>query len=414
MYDLLIQNGKIVDGSGGDCFMTNIAIRNEEIVEVGDCLGAEATMTIDAAGLVVAPGFIDHHSHSDFSLMGPHRFDNKVEQGITTEIVGQCGATLAPIRSEDLVKAAAVFGFAEDQVAVFARRLGTFSDYVDFLETVSLGDNWAKLDQVLELIRTAQKRGLKVRADMYPYLAGSTGLIDAIPNGFAAEGLEKLVENLKDTNFRETVWRELQTGTGFENLIEYCGFEGIKIFGAAEASKDLIGKSIAEIAEERSTDPFDTVCDIIVENNGGVRAGYFMREEAQPAIIIAEPFVMGGTDGSIESDILPGGHPRSIGAFPQMIRKYVREQAVVSIEEAVHKFSWMPADMAGLKNKGLIREGYDADIAIFDAETLTDHADFGDPEAKNEGMKYVIVNGVIAVENDRFTGRHAGKVLRRR
>ncbi|RLE35157.1 MAG: D-aminoacylase [Acidobacteria bacterium] len=530
MYDLLIQNGKIVDGSGEAVFVGDVAIKDGKIAAVGRFSPTEAEKIIDAEGLIVAPGFIDHHSHSDYSLLGPHRFDNKVEQGITTEIVGQCGGTLAPIRPQDLERAAGMFGLADDQVKFFSEKLGTFSQYVDYLETIDLGDNWAfnaghgsirefvlgyenraptaheleemkdhvrnameagavglstgliyppasyadtdelvallkvvaeyggnytthmrsegdsiveavrealeigeragvpvniahfklcgknnwnKLGEILELIENAQNRGLKVRADMYPYLAGSAGLIDAIPNCFAAEGPERLVENLKNEDFRKRVWRELQTGSGFENLIEYCGFDGVKIFGAA-ITEELKGKSIAEIAEERSTQPFDTICDIIVENAGDVRAGYFMREEAQVARLFALPYVMGCTDGSIKSEFLPAGHPRDTGSFPQLIRKFVREKKIVSIEEAIHKLTYLPADMTGLKGKGLIEEGYDADIAIFDLETLTDHADYLYPEAKNEGMKYVIVNGSIAVQDDQFTGVFSGKVLRKR
>lgn len=529
MYDILIRNGKIVDGSGETPIVGDIAIKDRKIAAVGGCSHAEAERTIDAEGLIVSPGFIDHHSHSDSSLIGPHRFDNKVSQGITTELVGQCGQTVAPMKPEALVKFGERYGIQEDRVTFLSEKLGTFSDYVDYLETIDLGDNWAvyaghgtirefvlghenraptdhelqemkdhirnameagavgvssgliyppasyadtdelvallkvvaeyggnytthmrsegdtiveavkealeigeragvpvniahlklsgknnwnKLDEILKLIENAQNRGLKVRADMYPYLAGSAGLINAIPNCFAAQGPENLVENLKDKNFRKIVWQELQTGTGFENLIEYCGFGGVKIFGAA-ITVELTGKSIAEIAVERSTQAFDTICDIIVENDGDVRAGYFMREEDQVTRLFALPYVMGCTDGAIESDLFPAGHPRNTGSFPQMMRKFVREKKLVTIEEAIHKFTYLPADMAGLKTKGLIKEGYDADIAIFDLETLTDHADYINPTAKNEGMKYVIVNASIAVQDDQFTGVFAGKVLRK-
>jgi len=208
------------------------------------------------------------------------------------------------------------------------------------------------------------------------------------------------------------VWEELQTGTNFDGLIETCGFEGIMVL-SAPVTKDLVGNNIAEIAEKKKIDPFNVLCDIIVENNGGAFAGYFFRCEDEMTQNFAKSYVMGGTDGTVETEQLQIFHPRISGTFPRLIRKYVKEQKIVSIEEAVHKLSCMPADMAGLKTKGLIIEGYDADIAIFDLDKLTDHADYLNPKKRNKGMKYVIINGVIAVQDDRFTGRHAGKVLRR-
>jgi len=530
MFDLVILNGRIVDGSGGAAFVGDIAVQDGEIIAVGGCSQGGAERSIDAEGLIVTPGFIDHHSHSDLSLLGPHRFDNKLEQGITTEVVGQCGHSAAPVRRGELERAGKLYGVPEDRIGLLAERLGSFGDYVDYLESIELGDNWAfyvghgairelvlgyenrpptnheleemknhvrqameagalglstgliyppgsyadtdelvallevvaqyggtytthmrsegdgildaieealeigeragvpvnishlkvcgrknwnKLEKVFELIEGAQQRGLKVRADMYPYLAGSTGLIDALPHRLSEQGPEKLVENLRDSRFRKIVWEELQADTGFENLIEYCGFDGIRILGAI-TTKEVVGKSLAEIARERSTAPFDTLCDILVENNGKVRAGYFIRDEAQLARIFSRPYVMGGTDGSIESEILPGGHPRSIGTFPRLIRKFVREEKTLGIEEAVRKLTFLAADTAGLERKGLIKDGFDADIVVFDLERLTDHADFANPTAKNEGMKCVIVNGSIAVEDDHCTGVNAGKVLRRR
>ena len=137
---------------------------------------------------------------------------------------------------------------------------------------------------------------MKVRADMYPYLAGCTGLISAIPSRFASGGPEQLVEKLKSRQFRQTVRDELKTGTGFENIIDYCGYDGIMVL-QVPTTTDLIGHNIAGIAEQRKADPFDVFCDIIVKNNGGGLAGYFMRREDHPAIQFAKPYVMGGTDG---------------------------------------------------------------------------------------------------------------------
>jgi len=529
MYDIVVKNGIIADGSGKKGYVADIAIKDGRIAAICAALEVDADKIIDAEGLMVTPGFIDNHSHSDIGLLGEHRFDNVIEQGITTEIVGQCGATIAPMTYVNLTKLAGQFGFRCESLEPLSENLRVFEDYVAYLESIDLGNNlafyaghntirahvlgyenrapskkeleemknhvrnameagalgvstglvyppgcyadteelvsllkvaaqyggnycthmrsegntiiesikevieigeqagvpvnishfklsgknnWHKLDEVFELIDKARSRGIKVSADIYPYLAAATGLIDAIPNKFAAVGPEKLVENLKSRDFRETVWEELKTGTGFENFIEYCGFEGIMVL-SAPFSKDLVSRNVAEIAAERKSDPFDILCDIIVENNGGAISGYFQRDDDQMALQFAQPYVVGGTDGGIESESFPLFHPRHIGTFPKLIRKFVREQKVVTIEEAAYKLSYLPAEMAGMKSKGLIKEGYDADIAIFDLDTLKDQADYIHPKAKNEGMKYVIVNGAIAVQDDRFTGIHAGRLHRR-
>ena len=531
MYDLLIKNGKIADGSGDlACYAADIAIKDGKIVRVGQGLDGETERVIDANGLIVSPGFIDHHSHSDYSMIVDHNFANMVEQGITTEIVGQCGGTLAPMSYQTLKNMAAMYGHEGEDFETLSEKLKTFDNYVKFLESRDLGDNWAfyaghstirthvvgyenrpptkdeleimkdhvrnameagalgittgliyppgsyadtdeivelikvvaeyggtycshmrsegdtiiesikevieigeragvpvnishfkllgkknwhKLEEVFKLIDKARSKGMKIRADMYPYLAGATGLISALPNKFASAGSEKIVENLKNKDFRKTVWEELQIGSGFENLIEYCGFDGIMLL-TAPVTKELIGKMVTEIAEERRKSPFDTFCDLIMENKGGAMAGYFFRKEEHTTEMFKQPYVMGGTDGGIESSIFPMFHPRHMGTFPQLIRKFVKEQRIFTIEEAVHKLSYIPADMAGLKTKGLIKEDYDADIAIFDLEKLTDHADYINPKAKNEGMKNVIVNGRVVVENDDFIRIHVGKVLRKR
>jgi len=529
MYDLLIKKGNIADGSKRASFVADIAVKDGSIVAIGTDLGGETKRTINADGLVVTPGFIDNHSHSDFGITSEHHFDNVVEQGITTEIVGQCGNTFAPASPEMVQQAAGMMGLSEDDVKFYSRHMASFETYAAYLDNMDLGVNWAflaghsaireyvmgyenrspsseeldrmkdqvkqameagalgvstgliyppgayadidelvallkvaapyggtytthmrsegdtiieaiqealeigkragvavnishmklggknnwhKLDEVFELIEKAQNRGVKVRSDMYPYLAGCTSLVAAIPNKFMAQGFETLVENLKAKDLRQTIIQELETGTGFENLIKYCGFNGITVV-SAPVTTELIGKNIAEIAEASNSDPFDTFCDTIIKNQGNVSAAFFVRSEDHIAQQFLKPYMMGGTDGGIDAASYPSAHPRHTGTFPQLIRKFVREQKIVSIEEAAHKFSYLPAELAGFKNKGLIKQGFDADIAIFDLDTLTDHADYLNPKAKNEGMKYVIVNGVVAVENDRFTGKFNGKLLRR-
>ena len=529
MYDLVIKNANIADGSKKPIFTADLGIKDGKIAAINADIGDTAKKTIQAAGLVAAPGFIDNHSHSDLAMLGKYRFDNIVEQGITTEITGQCGMGTAPMTYEDLEKFAGMFGVNARNLCSFSKQAETFSGYVKHLETLELGNNmashvahgtirqhvmgfdnrapgareldqmkdhvrdameagalgvssgliyppgsyaeprelvallkvaaqygghyvthirnegdtvvesvtealeigeqagvavtishfkvmgknnWHKMDKLYELIETARDKGMKVRADMYPYRAGCTGLISAIPNKFAAQGHEKLIENLKTRNFREQVKKELLTGKGFENFVDQCGFEGIMILTAA-VTRELVGQNIADIARDRAADPFDVLFDIIVENNCGVLAGYISRCPEELIQSFSKPYMMGGTDGAIDSDVLSLAHPRYSGTFPRFIKRYVRERKLVSIEEAVHKLSYLPADMAGLKTKGLIRQGYDADLAIFDLDRLTDHADYINPAGKNEGMKYVIVNGEVAVQDDRFTGIHAGRFIKK-
>lgn len=531
MYDLLIKKGTIADGSGKQlCYSADVAVLDGKIVRISRNIEGEAKRIINAEGLIVSPGFIDNHSHSDFSILLDPNFANVVEQGITTEVVGNCGGTIAPMLYQDAKSLAMAYGFAGDHLEEFSKQLETFSGYIELLETRKLGDNWAfyvghgtirafvmgnekrppskseleimkrlmrdamesgalglttgliyppgscaemeelvelskvvaeyggsycthlrsegnnlieaikeaieigkraglpvnishlkikgkrnwhKLQSVFDVIDQARIPGMKISADMYPYLASATTLTSALPVKFSSGGIEKLVERLKNKDFRNNVRKEILSGSGSEGAIEHSGYEGILILTALY-TPEVEGKTIAVIADERREDPLETMCNIIVENMGTCIAGYFAQNDENLTEIFKKPYVMGGTDGGAMSSVNPLIHPRQVGTFPRLVRRFVRDQKIFCIEAIVHKLSGFPAGVLGFKSKGQIKEGFDADIIVFDLEKLADHASFSDPKAKNEGMIYVIVNGQVTVENETFTGIHAGKLLRKR
>ncbi|MBW2370446.1 MAG: amidohydrolase family protein, partial [Deltaproteobacteria bacterium] len=271
--------------------------------------------------------------------------------------------------------------------------------------------NWGKSEKLMELIDAANASGMRVTADMYPYKAGATALASAIPPKHAADGQAALVEKLKRPEFRAQVKEELFNQTeDFENLALYCGFDGMQIIHSPDDA--IRGKTVAQIAEARGKDAFETFCDLIIETNGSAFCAYHMRRDTDIDAVFKHPMIMGGTDGGVDSPTFPVMHPRHFGTFPKLIKELVREKQLVTLEEAIRKFCSLPAETGKLATKGLLKEGYDADLLIFDYDQMDHSADYFNPRGKNTGFKYVFVNGEIAVSDDVFTGVLNGRVLR--
>lgn len=274
--------------------------------------------------------------------------------------------------------------------------------------------NWGKSKETLALIEAANGRGVKVRCDQYPYHAGATSLLSAMPPAYASGGQEGYVGKLKDAGIRQEIKQLLRCGdAGFENLIWDSGYEGILVLHAP-ATPEAQGMTIADIAAIRGDEPEDVIFDLIVANNGDIQAAFFTMDEEDIRRIMQSPYAMGATDAYFKSAYLPCDHPRFKGSFVKILSEYVRDKKVLPLEEAVRKLTSLPADMLGLKTKGVLARGFDADIVIFDYKTLRATSDFIHPLAPNEGVKYVLVNGKIALKDDEATGVCAGRLLRRR
>ncbi len=527
-FDLLIANARIVDGSGAPAVNGAVGVRDGKIVAVGQVSGP-ATRTIDAHGLVLAPGFIDPHSHSDFPLLVDGNAESKIRQGVTTEVIGESGS-VAPRRPES--------GEAPD-----ARGTGIRADWTDFtgyfaalkrhgtsvnvLSYVGLGqvrefvmdneqrpptvaelarmsrlvadamkqgawgvstgliyppNSYAKLDElvalakpaaaagglyashlrydgdklrdgieeaiavgegahlpvhvfhlkvtghanvgrmgeVIALVEAAQKRGVEISADQYPYVASSTGLTATLPGWAQEGGTGSLVERLRDREARARLRREMEDPhPNWENRYHSAGtwhnVQIASVAGRAPADKQYEGMRVDDAAKKAGKDPFDFVFDLLADERGQVGCVYFIIDESDLKLAMRQPWVSVGSDGSAlaTSGPLRRGvpHPRNFGTFPRVLGKYVREEHVLTLEQAVHKMSGLTASQLHIPERGLIKEGFAADLVIVDPATVADRATFTDPFQYPVGIDTVIVNGHVVLDQGRHTGAHPGVVI---
>jgi N-acyl-D-amino-acid deacylase len=526
MYDILIENGCILDGSGNPWFKGDIGIKDGKIAQIGPLKRKRARERMDAKGLIVAPGFIDIHNHSDAVPFVSPREEGRILQGITTEIIGNCGVSLAPVfkETQDLLKKyvgpfcfeaplrwdwqtlgefldrvderqnltnmgawvghgairIAAMGFdnrkptaeelakmkelvaqAMDQGAyglssgliyppgvysdraemtelckVVAEMGGVYTTHMrneqdlvidSVKETITVAErsgvstiiahhktngrkNWGKSRQTLQLIDEARDRGFDITCDVYPYIAGSTFLWALLPPWVQEGGIGKLLERLHSKENRRRIQENFIHGLpGWPNLVEGSGWDGILI-SSCQKNKDLEGKTLRQIADARKAEPADVLFDILLEVNADVLMVLFGMSEEDVTNILRHPAAMVGSD-AIPSTGKP--HPRYFGAFPRVLSKYVREDKVLCLPEAVRKMTSMPAQKLGLRDRGMIREGMWADLVIFDPKTIEDKATFTNPRQYPKGIPYVLVNGQMAVCAGKVTGALAGRVLRK-
>ena len=515
MYDLVIKNGKIIDGSGGEPYFADVAVKDGKIVRIGS-ISDGAKRTIDASGLTVTPGFIDSHSHADYAVFTLSAMKEKVEQGITTAIAGQCGDSVAPLsasydkndpavygdygrvydirktmdsflehgagvplgcniatfvghgalresimgmenrapteeeleRMKDALRRAlrgGAYGMStglyytpgsyatEDEIIALAKVVGeeggvisshirTESNAVldaaeEFINVVkasgargvhshikSCGENnFGKVKTLLEMIDKANAEGSDIYCDVYPYNASNTSLSSSfVPKELHADG--KILENLRDPEKRQIARDFIDKIFGRSDL-------SWALVVSAENRPDCIGKRMPEIAKERGTDPYDTVFDIILDSKRRATACYFRMSEADVETAIKYPRAMICTDSGVAKS--NSYHPRLRASFPRAISRYSLRNPLVALPEMVRKITSLPAHVYGLCGKGLIKEGYDADICIFSEEKFIDRSDFVNPTLGCEGLNYVLVSGEIAAENAVATGKLAGRLLRK-
>jgi len=531
MYDLVLKNGKIIDGTGNPWFHADVGILNGKIQNIGQ-ICEDSASTLDVRNLVVCPGFIDIHSHSDISTLVDPKAESKVMQGVTTEVIGNCGLSPAPMRpgiqehlkqqffppefewnwpnyidfiathekhpssvniaplighgalraavlglenraptKEELEKMknllsecldAGVFGLSTGLVytpACFAKtneiielaRLLTKENrlYTTHIrgeganrinavnEALQIGreagirvqlshhkapgiENWGKVNVTLELIENARKSGIDATCDVYPYSASSTGLDICLPPWVREGGTEKMLERIKNENTRIQVKKEMESNKmqGFwASPLQTVGWERIVIAVANnEENSSIEGRNIAEISESRKKSPFDVFIEILTSENGNVPCIYHEMCEEDVKTVMCHPTAMIGSDGIALS---PKGilgnhkpHPRSYGTFPRVLAKFVREEKLLQLEQAIRKTTSFPAQKLGLRDRGMLLKGFCADVLVFDPYEIQDTATFEEPAQFPRGVNYVIVNGVVVVSEGRHTGATPGNLLR--
>jgi len=280
-------------------------------------------------------------------------------------------------------------------------------------------ENWPLFDRAVEMVEEARADGLEIFADMYTYPAGSTGLNAAIPPWVQDGGFEASIERMSDPETRDRIaremlehsseWENMYLGSGSPDRILLVGFE-------TEELKPLTGKTLAEVAEMRGEDPRYVAMDLIVEDNSRVGTVYFSQSEDIVRRAVALPWVSFNTDAA---SMAPEGiflnystHPRAYGSFTRVLGKYVRDEQVITMQEAVRKLAALPAEVLRIERRGKLEEGYFADVAVFDPESIQDHATFEEPHQYSTGMLHVFVNGEQVLADGEHTGATPGRVVR--
>ena len=519
-FDLLIGGGRLCDGTGAPARRADVGISGEHIVAIGDLASAAASRRIDATGQVVAPGFIDIHSHSDESVLVEPRLLSTLHQGVTTVAAGNCGSSSAPaigLAAEEIDRRLQRFAverswtsFDEYLSAVEARgtainfcsfvghgrlrqcvmggdrrapRAGELaamrallassleegglgmatgliyppSAYADTNEIVALAEvvarygglyashirnegtrlaeaveegieigartgarvqlshhkaagrqNWGKVEVTLALITEARDTGADVAADQYPYTASSTGLGVVVPDWVHEGGTEALVARLRDPGVRQQI-RDAETETERR-------WDAI-VIARARRQPQLVGRTVAAIAAERGIEPLEAACDLLVEEDAALPVVIHSMCEEDVQTVMRAPFVCVGSDSAavaVDGPLSEGQpHPRAYGCFPRVLSRYVRELGVLTLEEAVRKMTGLTASRLRLHQRGEIREGWYADVVVFDPLRIRDAATFERPHQYAEGIAAVVVNGGVALDRGLVGEPLRGRVLRR-
>jgi N-acyl-D-amino-acid deacylase len=528
-YDVIIRGGTVYDGTGAPARRADVALRGDRIVAIGDLSTASAANVVDAAGLAVAPGFINMLSWATESLLIDGRSQGDIRQGVTLEIFGE-GSSMGPLNAamkkraleqmgdlqyeitwttlaeylqelerrgistnvasfigattirehviglEDkaptpqqleqmralvrqemeagalgigssLIYAPAFYASTEELIElckVAAQYRGKYISHmrsegnrlleaVDELIRISREAgipaeiyhlkaagkaNWSKIDEVIARVERARSDGLKITADMYTYTAGATGLDAAMPPWVLDGGYDEAYKRLRDPVTRAKIAEAIRTGgSDWENLYLAAGSPDrvILVEFKNDKLKPLTGKTLSEAAKLRGEDPVDTIMNLVLEDQSRVGTVYFMMSEENLRKQIRLPWVSFGSDAGSMAPELPftksSTHPRAYGNFARLLGRYVRDEQVIPLEEAVRKLSGLPATNLELEGRGFIREGMFADVVVFDPATVADRATFEAPHQFAVGMKHVFVNGVQVLEDGEHTGAKPGRAV---
>jgi N-acyl-D-amino-acid deacylase len=529
-YDVIIKNGRIIDGSGNPWVSGDVAITGDRIAKIGYLGDSTAKRVIDAHGLVVAPGFIDMLGQSEMALLIDNRSLSKLSQGITSEITGEGGSiapqnelTLAPLQpalehyhlkvdwttldgyfsrleksgtplnigtyvgaaqvreailgdadrapnTEELEKMKGLVAEAmqrgalgvstaliyppghyakTDELIELAKVVSQYGGiYASHMrsegqsETIAIDEalrigreahvpveifhlkvigkpRWGSMPKIVGMIQAARDAGQDVSADMYPYVAGGTALASSLPPWVADGGIAKLLERLKDPVTRDKLKQEMASEhPNWENLyLGSGGATGILLSGIENPDfKQFNGKTLAQFAEAQRKDPLDALMDLVIADQAQTGAIYFIASEDDMRYGLKQSWTSIGLDGSEMS--LDGPlydahtHPRAFGSMPRLLGHYVRDEHLLALEQAIRKITSLPAQRERLKDRGLLKEGFFADVSIFDPATIIDKATYENPAQISEGVKYVFVNGQLEYENGNLTAAKAGRALR--
>jgi N-acyl-D-amino-acid deacylase len=305
---------------------------------------------------------------------------------------------------------------AVDELITIAREAGLPAEIYHLKQGGQ--ENWSKLDDVIERVEAARAEGLRITADMYTYTAGSTGLDAAMPPWVQEGGYEAWAERLRDPSVRARVAQEMIEPTDeWENLMLAAGAEGTLLVGFVnEGLRAYTGRTLAEVSSERGTSPQQTAIDLVIEDGSRVQVVYFLMSEDNVRRQIAIPWVAFDSDAASMAPVAPftnsSTHPRAYGNFARLLGKYVREEGVIPLEEAVRKLTSFPAGNLGIRDRGLLAEGYFADVVIFDPEEIGDRATYEEPHQYSVGVVHVFVNGIQVLEDGEHTGATPGRVVR--
>lgn len=524
MFDVILKNGQVFDGSGNPWTKLDIGIKDEKIAFLGDLSEGQALQIIDCKGMTVSPGFIDAHVHSDLLCTKPEIHKIKALQGVTTELFGQDGISVAPVSEEtkplwqkqlnglngdigewpwnsidgyltflenskmignaaylvphgairtlvmgfegrtatqeemgrmrelveegmrqgavgissglvyppnvfsnkeeliEICKGAAKYDgcfvvhirnesihslTALDEVIDVARQSGVRLHISHF--KVIGHSNRDKFKEALEKMDKARYEGIEITFDQYPYNAASTVFHAILPPWMHSGGTDEMLERLKNPEDRKRISFDIKNNKDYENWVLNCGWNNITISSVqTKKNKHLEGKNMIEVAEITNKTPDGAAFDLLIEEKGSVTMVIHWGYEEDVILGMCHQLQMVGSDGIF------GGkpHPRLYGTFPRILGKYVREKGTLKLEQAVRQMTGAPAQLMRLKDRGLIKEGYQADIVVFDQEKIEECATFEEPLLEPKGIVEVLINGKLTVHNGEYIGTRAGQVIK--
>lgn len=524
-FDTIIRGGSVYDGTGSPAKRVDVGIKGDRIAAVGNLKSATAATIIDAAGLAVAPGFINMLSHSESSLITDGRSQGEIRQGVTTQIFGE--GSMGPLNDEMKRRRSAAQGFEVpwttlSEYLTYLEKRGISQNVASFVSATTIRENvigledkaptpeqldrmrelvrqemeagalgvttaliyppafyakteelialckvaakykgkyiahirsegnqlieaveetlrisreaglpaeiyhlktsgesnWDKMDKVIAMINNARRKGMKITADMYMYTAGSTGLDASMPPWVFDGGRAAAEKRLQDPEVRKKIADAIRTPSNdWENLFVLAGSpDRILLVGfRSDALKPLTGKTLGEVARMRGKDPIETIMDLVYEDHSRVGTVYFMMSEENIKKQLRQPWVSIGSDAA---SMAPEGaflrsstHPRAYGNFARLLGKYVREDKVITLQEAIRRLSGLPASNLGLDRRGLLKEGMFADVVVFDPKTIADRATFENPHQYSVGVKHVFVNGARVLKDGEHTDAKPGRAL---
>src|SRR6267378_4363173 len=477
--DLLIRGGHLIDGTGAPGREADLSVSDGRLVAVEPRSARPARRVIDARGQVVAPGFIDIHTHSDFTLPLNPRAESKIRQGVTLEVVGNCGFSVAPalpgraaMLREYLASSAPWLPFGEtsfadyvaafpptalnvilqvghntlrlmtagmdnravtaDELATMERLLaealaagawgmssGLFTApgaYVQIAHLKLSGvDNWGGAARLLNEIAAARRRGLAVDCDAYPYDTASNPLRNLFPRWVMDGGIPAMLERLGRPEVRARLRADIARD-GLNNFGRIPSWDVVRV-AVAPNLPDEAGRTLGAIARRRGVDPFDAVCDFVIADRGETRILVTSMSDKDVHAISAAPWVTVGSDANslATSGVTSQGkpHPRSYGTHARLLGPFVRDLGLLTLPAAIHKTTGAAAAALGLTDRGLLREGGWADVAVFDPGRIADRATYDEPHRYAVGVSTVVVNGEVVLDGGDHTGALPGRVLRR-